>query len=289
MSRLAYVNGRLVPLADATVHIEDRGFQFADGVYEVAATLNGRMLDWPQHVARLGRSLRELSIAAPMSDAALSIVARRVLAANRIRDGLLYVQVTRGAARRDHPFPTNAVPTLVMTARPFDFRVRVAQQKTGISVITQPESRWQRRDIKSIALLPNVLAKQSAREAKAFEAWFVNPDGTVSEGSSTNAWIVRKDGTIVTHPATESILHGVMRGTLLALAREHQIRVEEAPFTTADALDAAEAFLTSTTAPCLPIISIDGNPVGKGVPGPVTARLAEALWAEVERQTGWQR
>ena len=224
-----------------------------------------------------------------MSDAALSIVARRVLAANRIRDGLLYVQVTRGAARRDHPFPADAVPTLVMTARPFDFRVRVAQQKTGISVITQPESRWQRRDIKSIALLPNVLAKQSAREAKAFEAWFVNPDGTVSEGSSTNAWIVRKDGTIVTHPATESILHGVMRGTLLALAREHQIRVEEAPFTAADALDAAEAFLTSTTAPCLPIISIDGNPVGKGVPGPVTARLAEALWAEVERQTGWRR
>lgn len=289
MSRLAYVNGRLVPLADATIHIEDRGFQFADGVYEVAATLNGRLLDWPQHVARLGRSLRELSVAAPMSDAALSIVAQRVLGANRIRDGLLYVQVTRGAARRDHPFPAKAVPTLVMTARPFDFRVRVAQQKTGISVITQPESRWQRRDIKSIALLPNVLAKQTAREAKAFEALFVNPDDTVSEGSSTNAWIVRKDGTIVTHPATESILHGVMRGTLLALAREHQIRIEETPFTVADALGAAEAFITSTSAPCLPIVSIDGNRIGDGKPGPVTARLAEALWAEVERQTGWRR
>lgn len=288
MSRLAYVNGRLVPLSDASISIEDRGFQFADGIYEVAAMLNGALLDWPQHAARLYRSLRELAIDAPMDEAALTIIARRVLAANRVRDGLLYIQVTRGAARRDHPFPVGVRPTLVMTARPFDFRQRLAQQEKGIAVITQPEMRWQRRDIKSVSLLPNVLAKQSAREAGAFEAWFVENDGTVTEGGSTNAWIVRKDGTVVTHPASHDILHGVMRGTLLTLAREHQIRVEEAPFSISEALAASEAFLTSTTAPCLPIVSIDGNRIGTGKPGPVAARLAELLWTEIERQTGWK-
>jgi D-alanine transaminase len=286
MPRLAYVNGRLVPLADARVSVEDRGFQFADGVYEVCAALNGRLLDWQQHLDRLGRSRSELAISAPMRDATLGIVARRVLAANRIKDGLLYVQLTRGAARRDHAFPPPAQPTLVMTARPFDFRQRVAQQATGVAILTRPEIRWARRDIKSVALLPNVLAKQAARDAGAFEAWFVD-DGVVTEGGSTNAWIV-SDGVVVTHPADHAILAGVMRDTLIRVARAHQIRIDERPFSLAEALSADEAFLTSTTAPCLPVVRIDGVTVGGGRPGAMTERLAALLWNEIGRQTGWR-
>jgi D-alanine transaminase len=286
MPRLAYVNGRLVPLDDARVSVEDRGFQFADGVYEVCAVLNGRLLDWPQHLDRLGRSRSELAIAAPMCDATLGIVARRVLAANRIRDGLLYVQLTRGAARRDHAFPRAVRPTLVMTARPFDFRQRVTQQATGIAVLTRPEIRWARRDIKSVALLPNVLAKQAAKDAGAFEAWFVD-DGVVTEGGSTNAWIVR-DGVVITHPADHGILAGVMRDTLIRIARAQQIRIDERPFGIAEALGADEAFLTSTTAPCLPVVRIDGVTVGGGRPGAMTGRLAALLWNEIARQTGWR-
>jgi len=289
MPRLAYVDGRLTPLGDAKVSVEDRGFQFADGVYEVVAVLNAALLDWPGHLTRLARSLAELWIAAPMSDAALSMVTARVLKANRIRDGLLYIQVTRGAARRDHPFPSGVRPTLVMTARPFDFRQRVGQQASGIAVITQPDIRWTRRDIKSVSLLPNVLAKQAAKAAGAFEAWLVDDDGAVTEGSSTNAWIVRDDGVVVTRPLSNSILAGVMRDTLLRLAGEHQIRVEEAAFSLDEALAAREAFLTSTTAPCLPVVRIDGQAIGDGQPGPVTAKLAELLWLEIERQTGFRR
>lgn len=287
MPRLAYVDGQFVPLADAAVSVEDRGFQFADGVYEVCAVLNGRLLDWEGHVSRLARSLGELSIAAPMSAAAFDLVVRRMLAANRIRDGLLYIQVTRGAARRDHPFPKAAHPTLVMTARAFDFRQRLGQQQTGIKVVTQPEIRWSRRDIKSVSLLPNVLAKQAAKTAGAFEAWYVD-NGTVTEGGSTNAWIVR-DGVAITHPADHDILAGVMRDTLIRVGRAHQFRIEERAFTLKEALAADEAFITSTTAPCLPVVAIDAARVGNGAPGPVTAQLADLLWQEIERQTGWRR
>jgi D-alanine transaminase len=288
LPRIAYVNGRMVPLGSAGVSIEDRGFQFADGVYEVCAVLNGTLLDWQPHLQRLARSLSELEIRPPMTPAAFGLVAQRVLRENRIRDGLLYVQVTRGAARRDHPFPAFTTPTLVMTARPFDFRQRVRQQSTGISVVTRPEIRWARRDIKSVALLPNVLAKQAAKRAGAFEAWFVAADGRVSEGGSTNAWIVTGDGSIVTHPADNDILAGVMRGTLIRLAHERQLKVEERVFTMAEARHAVEAFITSTTAPCLPVVAIDGRSVGEGRPGPVTTRLADMLWQEIARQTGWR-
>lgn len=287
MPRLAYVDGRMLALAEASVSIEDRGFQFADGVYEVAAVMNGTLLDWPLHTARLAYSLGELSIAAPVSDTLLTMIAGRVLRANRIRDGLLYIQVTRGAARRDHPFPRGVRPTLVMTARPFDFRQRFQQQETGIAVVTQADIRWARRDIKSVSLLPNVLAKQVAKSAGVFEAWLVDDAGRVTEGSSTNAWIV-KDGVVVTRDLSHDILAGVMRDTMIRLARAHQIRVEERAFTRAEALAADEAFLTSTTAPCLPIVRIDGDVVGGGKPGPVTARLARLLWIEIERQTGWR-
>ena len=288
MPRIAYVDGAYVPLDRAVVSIEDRGYQFADGVYEVCAVMNGRIVDWDPHVERLRRSLDALSIDPPMDDRALGLVARRLIATNRARNAVLYIQVTRGAARRDHPFPAAARPTLVMTVRPFDFGQRVRQQASGIRVITQPDQRWARRDIKSIALLPNVLAKQAARQGGAVEAWMLDDDGTVTEGSSTNAWIVEADGTVVTHPEGHGILSGVVRRTLIRLARADGIRIEERSFTREQASAAAEAFLTSTTAPCLGVVAIDGRPVGSGEPGPVTLSLGRMLWGEIERQTGYR-
>jgi D-alanine transaminase len=287
MPRIAYVDGAYVPLREAAVSIEDRGLQFADSVYEVAVALNGRLFDWAGHLARLRRSLAELSIAEPMGPSALDLVARKLLAKNRAREAILYLQVTRGAARRDHGFPPNARPTLVMTVRPFDMSIRARQQATGIKVVTQPEQRWARRDIKTTSLLPNVLAKQAARQAGAFEAWMVE-DGTITEGASTNAWIVESDGTLVTHPADHNILAGVMRGTLIRLACADGFKVEERAFSLQQASAAAEAFITSTTAPCLGVVSVNGRPVGKGAVGPVTLRLGRLLWGEIERQTGYR-
>lgn len=288
MARIAYVNGRYVPLADAAVSVEDRGYQFADGVYEVCAVLNGRLVDWPQHLARLSRSLGELSISPPMADAALTLVVRHLLRANHATDALLYIQVTRGVSRRDHPFPTKIRPALVMTVRPFNFRQLIARQADGIRVVTAPDQRWARRDIKSIGLLPNVLAKQAARTAGAFEAWLVGPDGMVTEGTSSNAWIVTRDGTIVTRPTGPDILAGVVRDTLLRIARDHQMRVEERLFTVTEAKGASEAFMTSTGTICLGISSIDGQSIGDGTPGQVTIWLSQLLWAEIARQTGWR-
>jgi D-alanine transaminase len=288
MPRLAYVNRRFQPLAAAGVSVEDRGFQFADGVYEVCAVLGGKLLDWPLHLDRLTRNLSALLIPAPMSGAALTQVARRLIAANGLREALLYIQITRGAGRRDHPFPAQIEPTLVMTVRRFDFAQRVPQQAAGVGVISVTDQRWARCDIKSIALLPNVLAKQAARTAGAFEAWFVDDDGVVAEGGSTNAWIVDSTGTVITHPLSARVLPGVMRATLLRLARTAQVRVEERAFTLAEAQGAAEAFLTSTTAPCLGIVAIDGKQVGSGSPGPVTRRLGQLLWDEIAAQTGYR-
>lgn len=288
MPRIAYVDGAYVPLATAAVSIEDRGFQFADGIYEVAAALNGRLFDWPAHVARLRRNLAELSIAEPMTPKALELVGKTLVRKNGAAQALLYIQVTRGHARRDHPFPACAHPTLVMTARPFDYAPRVRQQATGIKVLTQPEQRWARCDLKTIGLLPNVLAKQAARQAGAFEAWMVEDDGTVTEGASTNAWIVTADGRLVTHPADRKILPGIMRDTLMRLAQAAGLTVEERPFGLAEVDTAAEAFITSTTAPCLGVVEIDGRRVGAGTPGPVSRRLGALLWDEIERQTGYR-
>ncbi len=288
MSRLAYVDGQVVPLGAAAVSVEDRGLQFADSVYEVCAVLGGRLLDWPEHVARLARNLGELGIAMPMAAAALGLVARRLIAANRVGEALLYLQVTRGTAKREHGFPSPRAPTLVMTVRGFDFAQRVAQQATGVAVVSAPDLRWGRCDIKTTGLLANVLAKQAARDAGAFEAWLVAGDGTVTEGGSTNAWIVDATGAVVTHPLSPRILPGVMRGAVIAAAASLQITVAERTFTLEDAKEAVEAFITSTTVPVLPVVRIDGTPVNGGSPGPVTARLAGAIWDRIAAQTGYR-
>lgn len=274
MSRIAYVNGLYVPHRSAAVHVEDRGYQFADGVYEVCEVRRGRLIDETRHLARLQRSLKELSIAEPMPLSSLKVVLREVVRRNRVREGIVYLQVTRGVSRRDHVFPTTPVrPAVVVTSRSFDRVKTDAQAALGAKVITLPENRWPRVDIKSVALLPNVLAKQQAKEAGAKEAWYVDADGHVTEGGSTNAWIVTEDGVIRTRPADSGILRGVTRTTLLEMARDLQMRFEEKPFTVAEAKGAREAFMTAATALVTPIVAIDGDPVGDGKPGRVALEL----------------
>ncbi|WP_416906828.1 MAG: D-amino-acid transaminase [Polymorphobacter sp.] len=287
MPQRAYVDGQYLPTADAHVPVEDRGLQFADSLYEVAAVFNGQLLDWPDHLARLRRNCAVLFIPLPQSDAALTLIAKRLIAQSRAADAILYIQVTRGTARRDHVFAPGLRPRLIMTVRRFDFRQRAAQQKRGVSVITVPDQRWGRVDIKSTGLLANVMAKQDARAQGSFEAWFTAPDGTVREGGSTSAYIV-KNGTLITHPLSAHILPGIARQTLLRLAREAQIPVEERPFSLGEALGADEALLTSTTAPILPVTRIDGHDIGEGRPGPVAARLIGLVADEIARQTGWR-
>jgi D-alanine transaminase len=278
MSRIAYVNGRYSALREARVHVEDRGFQFADGVYEVCEVLGARLVDATRHLDRLDRSLRELRIDKPMARPALLGVLREVVARNRVRDGLVYLQVTRGAARRDFPFPAKGTPpSLVVTARALDPARLAAQAAQGIAVISVPENRWPRVDVKSVALLPNVLAKQQAREAGAQEAWFVDRDGFVTEGASSNAWIVTRDGRVVTRSADSGILRGITRTTLLELLERRNVLLEERPFTVAEALDAAEAFITSATNLIMPVVRVDGRPVGGGEPGPLATLLRRAF------------
>ncbi|HIJ63885.1 MAG TPA: D-amino-acid transaminase [Rhodospirillaceae bacterium] len=275
MSRIAYVNGRFLPFGQALVHIEDRGYQFADGVYEVMALAGGRILDEVRHLDRLDRSLAELAIAWPMSRRALALVMRRLIECNRLRNGLLYLQVTRGVARRDHAFPPHIRPSLTMTVR--NARTSsAALAETGVRIITLPDIRWRRCDIKSIALLPNVLGKQAARLAGVHEAWMVDGDGLITEGTSTNAWMVTGDGKLVTRQADTSILNGVTRMTVLDLARSLGLEVAERPFGVAEAKAAAEIFLTSTTSYVLPVVAIDGHSIGDGRPGPLTLRLRRA-------------
>lgn len=273
MSRIAYVNGRYVPHNQAAVHIEDRGYQFADGVYEVTAVRGGQLIDNDWHMQRLQRSLRELRIRMPMPESAFVAVMKETVRRNQVKNGIIYLQISRGVARRDHPFPpANVAPSLVMTARntpPAD----PAVVEDGLKVISVKDIRWARRDIKSISLLPNCLAKQAAREAGAYEAWQVEEDGRVTEGSSTNAWIITAEGTLVTHPVTDSILNGITRRRLLTLAEEQGITVEERYFTIDEAKRAREAFLTSTTSFVAPIVQIDDQVIGNGKPGSVTLRL----------------
>lgn len=274
MSRVAYVAGQYLPHRLAAVHIEDRGYQFSDGVYEVMAVVEGRILDEEPHVARLARSLRELEIASPMTDAALKLVLREVVRRNGVCDGIVYLQVTRGAARRDHGFPKAAKPILVVTARqarPPDSKLA----ERGIAVITIPDLRWARCDIKSVSLLPNVLGKERARRAGAFEAWQVDAAGRITEGTSTNAWIVTTEGAVVTRAADHAILNGVTRLALFDIIGREGYRLVERPFTVGEAKAAAEAFLTSTTVDLLPVVAIDGAPVGDGRPGPLSCKLRD--------------
>ena len=274
MGRIAYVNGRFVPHGEAMVHIEDRGYQLADAVYEVWALFDGRLSDAEGHFARLERSLSELSIAMPMSRAALTLVLREAVRRNRIRDGLLYLQVSRGVARRDHAFPNPPVrPSVIMTVSPTDRAAAEARAAKGVSVVTTPEIRWARCDIKTVNLLPNALAKQKARAAGAAEAWFVDDLGFVTEGASSNAWIVDGDGRLRTRDTNANILRGVTRHTLLEVIRREGLEVDERPFTPAEAAAAKEAFITGAGTLVLPVIAVDGHPVGDGRPGPVAARL----------------
>jgi len=276
MSRIAYVNGQYRPLRDASVNIEDRGYQFADGVYEVCEVRGGRIVDVPRHMARLQRSLRELRIAMPMSLAALTVVLHEVVARNHVHYGLVYLQITRGVARRDHVFPAPGVrPSLVVTARSLNFEKNQLSASRGIAVATVPENRWPRVDIKTVALLPNVLARQTAREQGAYEAWYVGADGFVTEGSASNAWIVTHAGVVVTRSAERGILAGVTRAVLINLLADLQIKLEERPFTPEEACGAAEAFVTAATQLVMPVVTIDGKPIGDGAPGPVARRLRE--------------
>lgn len=277
MSRVAYVNGRYRPWARASIHIEDRGFQFSDGVYEVCEVRGGRLVDEDRHLARLKRSLHKLRINPPKPLSALGVIMREIVRCNRIRDGLIYLQVTRGVAPRTHAFPTRQTePTLIVTARSRDPNAR-RRAEEGIAVITVPENRWAGVDIKTISLLPNVLAKQAAIEAGAAEAWFVGADGLINEGAASNAWIVSANGALVTSPTTAQILEGITRMVVVATAAGLGLVVEERRFTVAEALAAKEAFITSATTLVTPVIRIDDAAIGGGAPGKAATMLRQAL------------
>ncbi|MBN8527823.1 MAG: D-amino-acid transaminase [Caulobacterales bacterium] len=280
MSRVAYVNGQYVRHSQAVVHIEDRGFQFADGVYEVWSVFDGRLADFDGHLTRLWRSLDELRIDHPMSREALEAVLKETVRRNRVVEGLVYIQVTRGTARRDHPFPAEGTPpSVVITARSLPLSKGAAQAAKGVAVITQPDIRWGRCDIKTVGLLPNVLAKQAAKERGAAEAWMVDEMGLVTEGSSTNAWIVDENGRLRTRDAQSNILRGITRAAVMALIAEEGLELEERAFSVEEAKRAREAFYTSATGFVMPAVSIDGVKIGDGKPGPIATRL-RALYLE---------
>ncbi len=273
MSRIAYVNGQYVPHRTASIHIEDRGYQFADGVYEVVTIFNNRMIDEEGHLDRLWRSLDELKMDAPMKRAPLKMVMREVIRRNGIENGIIYLQVTRGVAPRDHPFPKHVAPALVMTAKRLSMEKSQKTAEAGVNVITVPDIRWTRRDIKSVSLLPNVLAKQEAKEKGAYEAFQIDEDGMVTEGSSTNAWIVTQEGKVVTRPTSNSILAGITRGSLLRELEKHNIDLELRSFSKEELLSAREVFLTSSTTYVMPVVKVDDKIIGNGHPGIVSQQL----------------
>lgn len=283
MARIVYVNGRYLPYAQAGVHVEDRGFQFADSVYEVCEVQGGMLVDATRHLQRLARSLSELKIAAPMGERALRHVLMETIRRNRVRDGLVYVQVSRGQGPRDFPFPGEATePTLVVVARPLDQAKIKARAEKGIAVRSVPDMRWGRCDLKTVMLLPAVLAKEAARIEGAQEAWLVDAAGKVTEGASSNAWIVRADGFVLTRALGPQILGGVTRATLIDVLKAKGIPFEERAFTIAEAQAAREAFVTSASATVMPVVSIDGVKIGDGKPGPVTRRLRESFHSLAE-------
>lgn len=278
MSRIIYVNGNYRPARDAAVHAEDRGFQFADAIYEVIEVLGGHLVDERRHLDRLERSLGEIGLGMPMTRAALRHVIGETIKRNRVRDGLVYMQISRGAGPREFSLPGPDVPqTVVVIARSQNKAAIAAIAHTGIAVITMPDPRWQRSDIKTVMLLPAVLAKDKAYKAGAREVWFLDSDGNVTEGASSNAWIVTKAGVLVTRPLSNRILPGVTRASVLDTARHLQMPVEERVFSLAEALEAPEAFITSATNTVMPVVSIDGRKIGNGTPGAVTLRLREGF------------
>ena len=284
MPRFAYVNGRYIRHADAAVHVEDRGYQFADGVYEVCEVRHGMIVDLTRHLDRLDRSLTEIRIGWPMARAALVGVIREVLRRNRVRNGLFYLQVTRGVAKRDHVFPgLGTQPSVVVTAKSTDPRVMAAKYESGVKAITVSDNRWDRVDIKTVGLLPNALARQQAKEAGAQEAIYVDADGIVKEGAATNLWIVDANGTLVTRPAEHGILRGITRTTLRNVADSLGLSVEERPFDVAEMLAAREVFLTGATTICLPLVEIDGVPIANGHPGITAQKIRDAFFDVAEK------
>lgn len=278
MSRIVYVNGRYASYGDAAVHVEDRGFQFADAVYEVIEVLGGGLVDEPRHLDRLERSLAELGMPMPMARGALQNVLGETIRRNRVRNGLVYVQVTRGATRRDFALPGPDVPqTLVVIARPQSAAAIETQAETGIAVTTLRDPRWNRCDVKTVMLLPAILAKNEAKAKGAKEVWFLDDAGNVTEGGSSNAWIVTAGGKLVTRPLDNRILPGITRATLMDAARLLQITFEERNFTLKEAIDAREAFVTSATNTVMPVVAVDGHAIADGRPGPVTLRLRKAF------------
>lgn len=284
MSRIAYVNGAYVPHSEAAVHVEDRGYQFADGVYEVCEVRHGVIVDLTRHLDRLGRSLAELRIDWPMSRAALVHVIRQVLKRNRVKNGLFYLQVTRGVARRDHVFPAPSTrPSIVITAKNTNPAVIAAKNANGITAITVADNRWDRVDIKTVGLLPNALARQAAKEQGAQEAIFVDADGRVKEGAATNVWIVDKDGTLITRPADHGILRGITRTTLMDVAAKLGLNVREDYFSVDEMLAAREVFITAATSICFPVVEIDGKTIANGHPGSVSQKIREAFFDIAEK------
>ena len=284
LNQIAYVNGAYVPLTEAKVSILDRGFLFADGIYEVSAVLDGKLVDNASHLARLQRSVGEISLPLPESLERIAEIQRELVARNSLENGLVYIEVTRGAdAGRDFAFPKGVKPTLVMFTSVKDI-VNAPAAKTGVGVITVPDIRWARRDIKSVALLAQVLAKQAAAQAGAGEAWMIE-DGKVTEGGSSSAFILTQDDVLVTRENSSSILPGCTRKAVVRLAEERQLRVEERSFTIEEALKAKEAFITSASLFVQPVISIDGKAVANGKPGPMAARLRE-IYIDFARATG---
>jgi len=273
MSRIVYVNGAYLPEEEAKISVFDRGFLFADGVYEVSSVLSGKLIDNAAHMARLRRSLDELKMTPPLPLDEIADVQREIVARNALEEGTVYLQITRGAADRDFPFPEGATPSLVVFSQARDLLEDPAAA-SGISVITLPDIRWQRRDIKTVQLLALALAKQAALDAGAKDAWMVE-DGLVTEGSSNNAYIVTLDGTIVTRALSHSILHGITRRAVLGLAEREGLAVEERSFTPEEAYEAAEAFITSASTFVYPVIKIDDRILGNGAPGPVATKLRQ--------------
>jgi D-alanine transaminase len=283
MTRIVYVNGAYEPYADAAVHVEDRGYQFADGVYEVCEVRDGCLIDERKHMLRLRRSLDELSMDAPMDPRALGVVLRETVRRNRVMDGVVYLQVTRGVARRDFAFPdADVAPSVVCFARCGSRSKAEKKAAAGVSVITIPDIRWQRVDIKTIGLLAQSLARQQAKNAGADEAWMVDKEGFVTEGASCNAWIVTAGGNLVTRPADSGILRGITRGVAMETARQGQLRFEERPFTVAEAKAAREAFQTSASGIVMPVVKIDGVAVGGGEPGEIATGLRHAYHSVAE-------
>jgi D-alanine transaminase len=283
MTRVVYVNGQYLPYRQAGVHVEDRGFQFADAIYEVCEVDQGRLVDETRHLDRLERSLGELRIAMPMSRRALGHILHEIVRRNRVRTGLVYLQVTRGAAPRDFPFPKGDVaPTVVCLARRLDGAKREARAEQGIAVKTLPDIRWGRCDIKTVMLLPAVLAKEAAAADGAQEAWLVDDDGFITEGASSNAWIVDQSGTVITRPTGNAILPGVTRRSLFDLLIEEKIPFTERPFRVEEALSAREAFITSASGTVMPVVSINGRTIGNGHPGELTLRLRSNFHQAVE-------